>query len=238
MMERQPMDGASALNLFLVEDDARAAAAIQRGLEQEGFLVDAARDGQVALGMALGKTYDLLLLDVMLPGLDGFTLLAELRAQGLEVPAIFLTAREALPDRLRGLEAGGGDYLVKPFAFSELLLRIRNVLSRRAGGGRDRTFVLADLTVDPALRKVYRGGQRLDLSAQEYALLDLLIRNASHTVTRTRIAETLWDLAYDGDPNLVDAAVRRLRRKLDDPFPVHLLQTHRGVGYRLEAHHG
>jgi two-component system, OmpR family, copper resistance phosphate regulon response regulator CusR len=220
--------------LLLVEDDRRSAAALQRGLEQEGFRVDLAHEGQAGLELALTRNYDVLLLDVMLPGLDGFTLLAEARARGVEAPVIFLTARDALPDRLRGLEVGGGDYLVKPFAFSELLVRLRNLMQRQAAAT-ERVWTLGDLTVDPGRRKVYRAGQRLDLSAQEFALLELLARNAGHTVTRTRIAEALWDLAFDGDPNLVDAAVRRLRRKVDDPFPRRLVQTHRGVGYRLEV---
>lgn len=221
--------------ILLVEDDRRAALALQRGLEQEGFQVDLAFDGEEGLHKALEKRYDLLLLDVMIPGLDGFTLLSELRAQGQETPVIFLTARDALPDRLRGLSVGGGDYLVKPFAFSELLLRLRNLLQRQVRP--ERTFMVGDLSLDPAQRKVYRAGQRLDLTAQEYALLELLARHAGHTVTRMRITETLWDMAYDGDPNLVDAAVRRLRRKVDDPFPVRLIQTHRSVGYRLEVPH-
>lgn len=222
---------------LLVEDDQRAALALQRGLEQEGFRVDVAFDGETGLHLGLEKSYDLLLLDVMLPGLDGFTFLSELRAQGRETPVIFLTARDALPDRLRGLGLGGGDYIVKPFAFSELVMRIRNLLQRGVSIP-ERTWTIADLTVDPAQRRVYRGGQRLDLTAQEYALLELLARNAGHTVTRMRIAETLWDLAYDGDPNLMDAAVRRLRKKVDDPFAVKLIQTHRSVGYRLEAPRG
>lgn len=222
---------------LLVEDDQRAALALQRGLEQEGFRVDIAFDGETGLHLGLEKSYDLLLLDVMLPGLDGFTFLSELRAQGRDTPVIFLTARDALPDRLRGLGLGGGDYIVKPFAFSELVMRIRNLLQRGVSVP-ERTWTIADLTVDPTQRRVYRGGQRLDLTAQEYALLELLARNAGHTVTRMRIAETLWDLAYDGDPNLMDAAVRRLRKKVDDPFPVKLIQTHRSVGYRLEAPRG
>ena len=223
--------------ILLVEDDQRAALALQRGLEQEGFRVEVAFDGETGLNMGLEKTYDILLLDVMLPGLDGFTFLAELRAKGMETPVIFLTARDALPDRLRGLGLGGGDYLVKPFAFSELVMRIRNLLQRSIHTP-ERSWIIADLTVDPTQRRVYRGGQRLDLTAQEYTLLELLARNAGHTVTRMRIAETLWDLAYDGDPNLVDAAVRRVRKKVDDPFSVKLIQTHRSVGYRLEAPHG
>ena len=223
--------------ILLVEDDRRAALALQRGLEQEGLQVDVAFDGEDGLHLGLEKTYDILLLDVMLPGLDGFTLLSELRAKGVETPVIFLTARDALPDRLRGLSSGGGDYLVKPFAFSELLMRLRNLLQRQAKVP-EHGWTIADLTVDPTHRKVYRGAQRLELTAQEYALLELLSRNTGHTVTRTRIAETLWDLAFDGDPNLVDAAVRRLRRKVDDPFPVKLIQTQRSVGYRLEVPRG
>lgn len=223
--------------ILLVEDDQRSALALQRGLEQEGFRVDVAFDGETGLHLGLEKTYDILLLDVMLPGLDGFTFLAELRAQGKETPVIFLTARDALPDRLRGLGLGGGDYIVKPFAFSELVLRIRNLL-QRTHHAPERTWTIADLSVDPSQRKVYRGGQRLDLTGQEYTLLELLARNAGHTVTRMRIAETLWDLAFDGDPNLVDAAVRRLRKKVDDPFPVKLIHTHRSVGYRMEAPRG
>jgi len=220
--------------ILLVEDDRRAAMALQRGLEQEGFQVDLAFNGEDGLFLGQEKTYEAMLLDVMLPGLDGFSLLAELRAQGVETPVIFLTAKDALPDRLHGLTLGGGDYLVKPFAFSELMLRLRILLQRHAHAP-ERGWTLADLTVDPVHRRVTRAGQRLDLTAQEFTLLELLARNAGHTVTRTRIAEALWDLAYDGDPNLVDAAVRRLRRKVDEPFSPRLIHTHRTVGYRLEV---
>lgn len=220
------------MKLLLVEDDPRAARALERGLREEGFAVEVAFDGEEGLFLAREGGFDALILDVMLPKLDGFTLLAEARAAGVSAPALFLTARDALPDRLRGLEAGG-DYLVKPFAFSELVLRLHNLLQRAPAAGR--TWTVGDLTVDPLRRRVYRSGERLDLSAQEYALLELLARNAGHVVTRTRIAEELWDLAFAGDPNLVDAAIRRLRRKVDDPFPEKLIQTRRGVGYTLEA---
>ena len=220
------------MRILLVEDEPRAARALERSLKEEGFTVEVAQDGETGLHLAQEGHFDALVLDVMLPGLDGFTLLAEARAQGVTAPVMFLTARDALPDRLRGLEAGG-DYLVKPFAFSELVLRLRNLVQRAPASGR--TWVAGDLTVDPDRRRVYRGGDRLDLSAQEYALLELLMRNAGHVVTRSRIAEELWDLAFDGDPNLVDAAVRRLRRRVDDPFPDKLIHTRRGVGYVLEA---
>jgi two-component system copper resistance phosphate regulon response regulator CusR len=223
------------MRILLVEDDPRAARALERGLREEGFTVEVAHDGEEGLGLARAGHFEALILDVMLPKLDGFTLLDEARAAGVTAPAMFLTARDALPDRLRGLEAGG-DYLVKPFAFSELVLRLHNLVQRGPAAGR--TWAVGDLTVDSLRRRVYRGGERLDLSAQEFALLDLLIRNAGHVVTRNRIAEELWEMAFDGDPNLVDAAVRRLRRKVDDPFPDKLIQTRRGVGYALEAPHG
>jgi two-component system copper resistance phosphate regulon response regulator CusR len=173
-----------------------------------------------------------MVLDVMLPRLDGFTLLQEARAGGVTAPVIFLTARDALSDRLRGLEAGGGDYLVKPFAYSELLARVQNLL-RRGPIEPPRVWSVADLTVDGERRRVTRDGMKLDLTPQEFALLELMARRAGHPVTRARIAEALWDMAYAGDPNLVDAAVRRLRRKVDDPFSSKLIRTLRGVGYVL-----
>lgn len=223
------------MKVLLVEDDPHAARALERGLREAGFSVEVAFDGEEGLFMAREGEFDGLILDVMLPKVDGFALLSAARAAGVTAPVMFLTARDALPDRLRGLEAGG-DYLVKPFAFSELVLRLHNLLQRTPAQGAART--VGDLSLDPVRRRVYRNGQRLDLTAQEYALLELLTRNAGHVVTRTRIAEELWELAFDGDPNLVDAAVRRLRRKVDDPFPGKLIQTRRGVGYLLEAPRG
>ncbi len=221
------------MKLLIVEDDLRAAKALERSFNEHGFNVELAHDGQDGLSLAKAGNFDCLVLDVMLPGMDGFTVLTELRALGIQTPVIFLTARDALPDRILGLELGGGDYLVKPFAFSELLLRIHNLL-RRGGEATPRTVAVGDLTLAPSQRKVFRGGQALLLSAQEYALLELLVRNVGHIVTRTRIAEELWNMNFDGDPNLVDAAVRRLRKKVDDPFPGKLIQTQRGVGYILE----
>ena len=182
--------------------------------------------------MGLSGGLDLMVLDVMLPRMDGFTVLTELRAAGVETPVIFLTARDSLPDRLRGLEAGGGDYLVKPFAFSELVLRIQNLLGRSTAAFA-KTWTVGDLTLDAVRMKVYRGGQRLDLSAQEYQLLELLVRHAGHVLTRARIAEELWDLAFESNSNLVDAAIRRVRRKVDDPFPDKLIHTRRSVGYLI-----
>lgn len=222
------------MKLLIVEDDPRAALALERGLKPHGFTVETAPDGIQGLALARDGAFDVLILDVMLPGLDGFTLVSELRTSGIETPVIFLTARDALPDRIRGLEVGGGDYLVKPFAFSELLLRINNLLQRGSEPA-GKELLIGNLSISPLQRRVYRAGKRLDLSGQEYALLELLARNCGHIVTRSRIAEELWELAFTGDPNLVDAAVRRLRKKVDDPYPQRLIHTRRGVGYVLEC---
>ena len=221
------------MKLLLIEDDPHASLSLAKGLREEGFVVEVATDGETGLLLAQGARWDCLILDVMLPGLDGFTLLGEVRASGNNVPVIFLTARDALSDRLLGLSSGGGDYLVKPFSFSELLLRLQNLLNRGAGAG-VKAWTVGDLTVDPVRMKVDRAGQRLDLSAQEYRLLELLVRHAGHVLTRVRIAEELWDLSFESEANLVDAAIRRVRRKVDDPFPVKLIHTRRGVGYLIE----
>lgn len=222
------------MKLLIVEDDNRAALALERGLRPHGFVVQTAPDGVQGLAMAKDGSYDALILDVMLPGMDGFTVVSELRTSGIDTPVIFLTARDALPDRIRGLEVGGGDYLVKPFAFSELLLRINNLLQRGNEPG-EKDLLIGNLTINRLQRKVYRAGKRLDLSTQEYSLLELLARNRGNVVTRPRIAEELWEMAFSGDPNLVDAAMRRLRKKVDDPYPEKLIHTRRGVGYVLES---
>jgi two-component system copper resistance phosphate regulon response regulator CusR len=222
------------MKLLVVEDNERAARSLGRSLEQHGFTVEVATDGPAGLEAARRGGFDCLLLDVMLPGLDGFTLLEEVRTLGQDVPVIFLTARDALPDRIRGLQLGRGDYLVKPFAFTELLLRLNNLLYRTPPE-EEQVYRVGDLTLFPFKRKVYRGGARIDLTPQEYSLLELLLRNAGHVVTRARIAEELWEMAWDGDSNLVDAAVRRLRRKVDEPFGSPIIQTRRGVGYVAES---
>jgi two-component system copper resistance phosphate regulon response regulator CusR len=221
------------MKLLIVEDDPRVATALQRSFGEQGIQTLWAADGEQGFAQARAERFDCLLLDVMVPGMDGFTLLERLRGLGIATPVIFLTARDALDDRLRGLRAGGGDYLVKPFAFSELLLRLHNLLRR--GAAEERLWTVADLQLETLGRQVSRSGKRLDLTAQEYALLELLARNHGRVVTRSRIAEELWDSRFDVDPNLVDAAVRRLRRKVDDPFPQKLIQTRRNLGYVLEA---
>ena len=222
------------MKLLIVEDDLPAARSLQRALGENGLAADVAADGIKGLAMALSGDYSCLLLDVMLPGRDGFALLRELRAAGVETPAIYLTARDELSDRLKGLEGGGDDYLVKPFALAELLARLRNLLRRDRGSG-PRHYVVDDLVVDAVRRRAQRAGQRLELSTQEYTLLELLVRHTGQPVTRSRIMEEVWDLNFEGDANLVDAAVKRLRRKVDDPFPRKLIRTLRGVGYVLEA---
>jgi two-component system copper resistance phosphate regulon response regulator CusR len=222
------------MKLLIVEDQIHAAQTLRRGLAEHGFLADLAQDGEEGLHMALTGTYACLILDVMLPKKDGFTLLGELRAAGLLTPVLFLTAKDAVADRVRGLESGGNDYLVKPFAFSELVARLRNIL-RQDTEVRPRIHIVGDLTLDPVRRLVQRADQRLDLSVQEYALLELLVRNAGQPVTRTRILEEVWDIAFEGDSNVVDVAMRRLRRKVDDPFEIKLICTLRGVGYVLDA---
>ena len=220
------------MKILVVEDEVRARESLARSLGESGYTVVAEADGDAGLARALEGGFDLLVLDVMLPGMDGFTLLQEARAAGLTAPVIFLTARDALSDRLRGLEAGGGDYLVKPFAFTELMARIQNLL-RRGPVALSQVWTIQDLTVDSARRRVTRDGVKIELTPQEFALLELLARRTGHPVTRARIAEELWDMAYAADPNLVDVAVRRLRRKVDDPFTVKLIRTLRGVGYAL-----
>lgn len=224
------------MKLLIVEDDARVAKALERSFKEQGIRAVWASDGPTGFALALEEPFDCLLLDVTLPGMDGFALLEKLRNQGVSTPVIFVTAKDALNDRIRGLQAGGGDYLVKPYAFSELMLRLQNLL-RRGAVEPDRLWIVDDLQIETLGRQVFRQGQRLDLTTQEYALLELLMRNRGRVVTRTRIAEELWDSRFDTEPNMVDAAIRRLRRKVDDPFPVRLIQTRRNLGYVIESPH-
>ncbi len=221
------------MKLLVVEDDLRSAQTLERSLKQYGFSVTLAMDGIEGLALARENSYDCLVMDVMLPGLDGFAVVADLRLAGILTPVIFLTARDALSDRVRGLEIGGGDYLVKPFAFSELLLRINN-LSGRAPAAPASELRVADLVLDPIERKAGRAGRRIELTVQEFAILLLLMKSRGRVVTRARIAEEIWGGADYADPNLIDAAIRRVRRKIDEGFEVKLLHTRRGVGYLLE----
>ena len=220
------------MRLLLAEDEAHAGEYLVKGLGENGFVVDWVRNGIDALHHATTSAYDLIILDVGLPGMDGWSVLREIRKQH-QTPVLFLTARDRVEDRVRGLEIGADDYLVKPYAFSELLARVRALLRR--GKDRDSDILkIADLEVHLLRRRVERGGRRIDLSAKEYALLLLLMRRRGEVLSRTLIAEQVWDMNFDSDTNVVEVAVRRLRAKIDDPFPRKLIHTVRGFGYVME----
>ena len=224
------------MKLLVIEDEVKLAEYLRKGLSEEGFVVDIVHDGVDGLHLAMEGDYDLLVLDGMLPGIDGLGLLAALR-QSKQTPVLMLTARRGVEDRVRGLESGADDYLVKPFAFSELVARIR-VLLRRASPPADAERVtvlrLADLEVDLLRHRATRAGQRLDLTPKEFNLLVLLLRRQGTVLSRTVIAEQVWDMHFDSATNIIDVAVRRLRGKLDAPFDSELLHTVRGMGYVLE----
>jgi two-component system copper resistance phosphate regulon response regulator CusR len=221
------------MKLLLVEDDPKTMAALQKGLAENGFVVDSAATGDDGLHLARTGAYDLVVLDILLPGRDGLQILRDLRAAGCPTPVLFLTARDAVADRVRGLELGADDYLVKPFAFSELLARVRTVLRRGPNRVPDVVRV-ADLEIDPVRHRASRSGRPLDLTPKEFALLSLLARRAGEVLTRTLITEQVWDVNFDPGGNVVDVHVRRLRSKVDDPFDAKLIHTVRGVGYVLE----
>jgi two-component system copper resistance phosphate regulon response regulator CusR len=223
------------MRLLVIEDESKVAAYLHKGLTENGYVVDVAANGIDGRHMALEGSYDLFLLDVMLPGVDGFALLKSIRSRG-NAPVLMLTARDKVDDRVRGLQEGADDYLIKPFAFSELLARIGALLRRGSSStnGLSTQLQLADLQVDLASRKAYRARQRLELTAKEFTLLTLLLRRRGQILSRTTIAEQVWDMNFDSDTNVVEVAVRRLRSKIDDPFPTKLLHTVRGMGYVLE----
>ena len=222
------------MRLLVVEDEAKMAGLLKRGLEEEGYAVDIAATGPDGLWAGTENQYDAILLDVMLPELDGFDVCRQLRQRGRWAPVLMLTARDDVDDRVRGLDAGADDYLVKPFSFSELLARVR-ALVRRGAGERPAILVVDDLELDPAARRVSRGRTEISLTAKEFALLELFMRHPGDVLTRTRILEHVWDFAFDGDSNVVDVYVRYLREKVDRPFGVASLETVRGSGYRLRA---
>jgi len=222
------------MRMLIVEDEPKTAAYLQKGLSEHGFVVDVADQGEDGLHLAWTGQYDLVILDVMLPARDGWSILAEMRRSGTTTPVLFLTARDAVHDRVKGLELGADDYLVKPFAFSELLARVRSIL-RRSPTHHPDVVRLADLEIDLLRFKATREGKRLDLTPKEFALLSLLTRHTGEVLSRTLIAEQVWDMNFASDTNVVDVAVRRLRRKVDDPFTQKLIHTVRGVGYVLEA---
>ncbi len=224
------------MKILIIEDEAKTAAYLQKGLSEEGFVADTAPTGDEGMRLAHLSPYDLIILDVMLPGRDGWSIMENLRKEGALTPVLFLTARDTVQDRVRGLELGADDYLVKPFAFSELLARVRSVL-RRGPSRQLGALKLADLEIDLAAHRVSRAGKRLDLTPKEFALLSLLARRTGEVLSRTLIAEQIWDMNFDSDSNVVDVHVRRLRMKVDDPFETKLIHTVRGVGYVLEERH-
>jgi two-component system OmpR family response regulator len=221
------------MRVLVVEDEAKLARLLARGLGEEGHVADVAGRGEDALWMAKAAPYDAIVLDVMLPGLDGFETCRELRANDVWAPVLFLTARDEVEDRIRGLDTGADDYLVKPFSFAELLARLR-ALVRRAPGERPAELEAGDLRLDPAAHRAWRGEVEIDLSAKEFALLELFMRRPGETLSRQQLLDGAWDMAFDGRSNVVDVYVRYLREKVDRPFGRHSLETIRGVGYRLQ----
>lgn len=222
------------MKILIVEDEPKTGEYLRQGLKEASFVVDLAANGPDGLHAALQGRYDLIILDVMLPGLDGWELMRQLRRQGEAAPVLFLTARDQVEDRIKGLELGADDYLVKPFSFAELLARVRTVLRRAKPGGELTSLKLADLELDLLRRRVSRGGRRIDLSAKEFGLLEFLMRRQGEVLPRSLIASQVWDMNFDSDTNVIEVAVRRLRSKIDDPFEPKLLQTVRGMGYVLE----
>lgn len=222
----------ASMRILIVEDEKKTAEYLQQGLTEHGFTVDRAANGVDGLHLAVTEPYDLVILDVSLPGRDGWQILEHLRKEK-NTPVVFLTARDRVEDRVKGLELGADDYVVKPFAFSELMARIRTVL-RRGPQREPDTLKVADLELDVLRRRVFRRGERIDLTAKEFALLALLMRRQGEVLSRTMIAEHVWDINFDSDTNVIDVAIRRLRAKVDDPFEKKLVHTVRGAGYVLE----
>ena len=220
------------MRLLIVEDDRKTAEYLRQGLSENGFVVDAAADGVDGAHLAVTGAYDLIILDVLLPGRDGWQVLETVR-RTKDTPVLFLTARDRVEDRVKGLELGADDYLVKPFAFSELLARIRTIL-RRGQHREPELMRVGDLELDALRRRVHRGSERIELTAKEFALLHLFLRRPGEVLSRTLIAEQVWDMHFDSDTNAVDVAVRRLRAKVDEPFGRKLIHTVRGAGYVLE----
>jgi heavy metal response regulator len=220
---------------LLVEDDSTIGDFVGRGLREAGFAVDRAADGQSGLELATTEPYDVAIVDVMLPGRDGLSLIDALRSRGITTPVLILSARRSVDDRVRGLQAGGDDYLTKPFAFSELLARVQALLRRASRSADPTTMTVDELVVDLLSRKVTRGGAAIDLRPREFALLEYLMRNAGKVVSKTMILSHVWDYNFDPQTNIVDVLVSRLREKIDKPFEKKLLHTVRGVGYVLRG---
>jgi two-component system copper resistance phosphate regulon response regulator CusR len=226
-----------SVKILVVEDEPKAAEYLRQGLTESGYTVEVAHTGTDGLHAAANGDHDLVILDVMLPGVDGFAVLSALRTSK-QTPVLMLTARGKADDRVHGFDLGADDYLVKPFHFPELLARVRALLKRGHAVPADLTLRVADLEIDPVRHRATRGGQRIDLTAKEFALLMLLAQRSGDVLSRTQIASLVWDIHFDSDTNLIDVAVRRLRAKVDDPFAEKLIHTVRGVGYVLELRPG
>jgi two-component system, OmpR family, copper resistance phosphate regulon response regulator CusR len=223
------------VKILIVEDEHKTGEYLRQGLREAGFVVDLSRDGKDGLHQALEESYDLVILDVMLPGMDGWQVLQGIRKRGLQMPVLFLTARDQIEDRVKGLELGADDYLVKPFSFAELLARVRTILRRGRSGTEPTSLQVADLELDLLRRRVTRGGRKIDLTAKEFGLLELLMRRRGEVLPRSLIASQVWDMNFDGDTNVIEVAMRRLRVKVDEGRDVKLIQTVRGMGYVLEV---
>ncbi len=222
------------MRILIVEDDKRTALFVSKGLRQEGFAVDHAADGEEGLHLILTEPYDAAVIDIMLPKLDGLALIDEMRRRGVQTPVIVLSARSSVDDRIKGLQAGGDDYLVKPFAFSELMARIQALIRRATQATEPTTLTVADLRLDLVRRKVFRNDEEIELQPKEFALLEYLMRNAGRVISKTMIMEHVWDYNFDPQTNVVEARICRLRDKVDRSFDLDLIHTIRGVGYVLE----
>ena len=223
------------MRVLVVEDDKKIASFVVKGLKQNGFAVDHSPDGEDGLAMARSAPYDAAVIDIMLPKLDGLTLVQTLRREGKTLPVLILSAKTTVDDRVRGLQAGGDDYLVKPFAFSELLARVQALIRRSTHAAEPTKLSVADLSMDLLTREVTRGGKTIDLQAREFSLLEFLLRNAGRVVTKTMLLEHVWDYSFDPQTNVVDVLVHRVRSKVDRDFAAKLIHTIRGVGYVLKS---
>ncbi len=223
------------MRILLVEDDREIASFIIKGMKQEGFAVDHSADGEDGLHMALTEPYAAAIIDIMLPKLDGLSIIETLRQQQVNIPVLILSAKRTVDDRVRGIQKGGDDYMVKPFAFSELLVRVQALIRRSCGAVESSSLTVGDLTVDLLKRNVTRAGGKIELQPREFALLEYLVRNANRPVSKTMILEHIWDFHFDPQTNVVDVLVCRLRSKVDKDFPEKMVQTIRGVGYVLKT---
>lgn len=229
------VEAPSLMKILVVEDESKTGDYLKQGLAEAGFVVDLARDGRDGLHQALTEAYDLAILDIMLPSIDGWQVLQGIRRSGKEMPILFLTAKDSVEDRVKGLETGADDYLVKPFAFAELLARVRTLLRRGRPSKESEILRAGNLELDLIRRRVTRSGRKIDLTAKEFSLLELFMRRQGEVLPRSLIASQVWDMNFDSDTNVIEVAIRRLRAKIDDGFEQPLIHTVRGMGYVLEG---